>query len=75
MQSRVQARQRPFLIVPLSVLVVVSALMLGGCNTISGAGQDVSAIGRGVDRGAQATEEKVFGTDSAEQQRRTQQGY
>lgn len=80
MQSRFRAKTRaqvraPLTLIPLSALVVLSALLLGGCNTISGAGQDVAAVGRGVDKGAQATEEKVFGTSKAEQERRTQQGY
>ena len=31
---------------------VLTTLSLGACNTVSGAGQDVSAIGHGVSNGA-----------------------
>ena len=34
--------------------VLLAAMTLAGCNTISGAGQDVKAAGQGVSNGAQA---------------------
>ena len=33
-------------------VVIVAGMMLTGCNTTAGAGQDVSATGRAVTRGA-----------------------
>ena len=33
-------------------LLLGSATLLGACNTVSGAGQDVSAVGNAVTRGA-----------------------
>jgi predicted small secreted protein len=75
MQSKARARDRaPLFLVPLSALVVLSALLLGGCNTISGAGKDVAAVGRGVDTTAEAAEDKMFGTTPAEQEERARRG-
>jgi predicted small secreted protein len=35
------------------------AVSLSACNTIKGAGQDVSAVGRDVSAGAQAVQKKL----------------
>jgi predicted small secreted protein len=35
------------------------AISLSACNTIKGAGQDVSALGRDVSSGAQAVQKKL----------------
>jgi predicted small secreted protein len=40
----------------LVALIVVAATILSGCNTIRGVGQDVSATGRGVSKGAGAVQ-------------------
>jgi predicted small secreted protein len=42
----------------LLVLVAAAALM-AGCNTISGAGKDVEAAGRAIDKAAQDTKKKL----------------
>lgn len=42
----------------LLVLTLV-AVSLSACNTIKGAGQDVSAVGRDVSAGAQAVQKKL----------------
>jgi predicted small secreted protein len=48
------------LVVPATVLALLSGLALAGCNTVSGMGEDISAAGRGIDQTSQATEKKVF---------------
>jgi len=42
-------------------LLLGAALMgtLSACNTIAGMGEDVSAAGRGVTRGAETTKQKM----------------
>jgi predicted small secreted protein len=40
-------------------LVVLVAATLSGCNTIRGVGQDVSATGRGVSKGARAVQSEM----------------
>jgi predicted small secreted protein len=40
----------------LMALIIVAATALSGCNTIRGVGQDVSATGRGVSKGAGAVQ-------------------
>ncbi|MCL4199645.1 MAG: entericidin A/B family lipoprotein [Phycisphaerales bacterium] len=32
----------------IGLLAVFAALLLGGCNTIEGIGEDLSAVGRGI---------------------------
>jgi predicted small secreted protein len=39
--------------------LVIAAVSLSACNTIKGAGQDVSAVGRDVSAGAQAVQKKL----------------
>jgi predicted small secreted protein len=46
-----------------SVKLLIAALLLGGlavslpaCNTIEGIGEDISALGRGVSRGARSVQ-------------------
>lgn len=48
------------LLVPATVLALLSGLALTGCNTVSGMGEDLSAAGRGIDQTSQTTEKKVF---------------
>ena len=42
-------------------LLIGAALMgtISACNTIAGIGEDVSAAGRGVTRGAETTKQKM----------------
>ena len=46
------------------VLGIVAAIVLPalivGCNTVEGAGQDVSGIGRGVSGAASETQQAIF---------------
>ncbi|NHN88153.1 entericidin A/B family lipoprotein [Acetobacter sp. LMG 1627] len=37
----------------------VLILSLAGCNTVHGAGKDVSAVGHNVSRGAEATQQSI----------------
>ncbi|WP_254454595.1 entericidin A/B family lipoprotein [Acetobacter estunensis] len=41
--------------------MLASAMMLGlaGCNTVAGAGRDVSSVGHNVSRGATATQQGI----------------
>ena len=43
----------------IAVLLVGSGLMLGGCNTVAGAGQDVSAGGDAVHDAARDVQKKM----------------
>ncbi len=45
----------------LAALALVAApALITGCNTIEGAGQDVSGVGRGVSNAASRTQEAMF---------------
>ena len=50
--------QRQFALVGLVVLMV-GGLMLSGCNTTAGAGQDVKATGSAITRGADDVKSKL----------------
>ncbi len=52
------ARNRRAGLLGLAVLFV-AGLMLSGCNTTAGAGQDVKATGAAVTRGADAVKDKL----------------
>jgi predicted small secreted protein len=42
------------------LLVLIAAVaVMAGCNTISGAGKDVEAAGRAIDKAAQDTKKKL----------------
>ncbi len=41
------------------VATVLASLALAACNTVSGAGQDVSAVGHGVSNGANSVANKM----------------
>ncbi len=44
------------------LLLIVGAAILGGftaCNTVSGVGQDVSAVGRDLSAGAQGVKREI----------------
>ncbi len=43
----------------LTLLAIVSLMALSACNTISGAGRDVSALGGAVTDGAQDVQHKM----------------
>ncbi len=43
----------------LTLLAIVSLMALSACNTISGAGRDVSALGNAVSDGAQDVQHKM----------------
>lgn len=51
----------------LSFLAILAAMMLAfsGCNTISGIGKDVSAVGRSVDHAATKTSAKISSKTSS----------
>ncbi|HMN94902.1 MAG TPA: entericidin A/B family lipoprotein [Phycisphaerales bacterium] len=40
---------------------VAAALAVVGCNTVKGAGEDISAAGEGISKGAQKTEDAMSG--------------
>ena len=40
---------------------LVSSLVLAGCNTLAGVGQDVTAVGKGVTHVAYEVRDEVFG--------------
>lgn len=42
----------------LVVAIGVAGAAVAGCNTIEGIGQDVSAAGKGISKGAQSTKKK-----------------
>ena len=61
-------------------LLLAATLAVGGCNTMSGVGEDVSAAGRGLDQTSERTQERIrdSGSSSSSQQRsdqRSQQDY
>ncbi len=39
--------------IAIAMLVVTLAALAAGCNTISGIGQDVKAVGRGIEKAAE----------------------
>ncbi len=43
----------------LTLLAIVSLMALSACNTISGAGRDVSALGGAVSSGAENVQQKM----------------
>jgi len=43
----------------LTCCVLCIALCLTGCNTISGAGEDIKAAGGAIEKAAQKTKEKI----------------
>ncbi len=43
----------------MAILFFAAAGSISACNTISGAGEDVSAAGKGVTRGAETTKQKM----------------
>lgn len=47
-------------LVPLAVLLLLSALILSGCNTIGGFGQDVAGTGEAIDQTAERTQDEMF---------------
>lgn len=49
---------------PLAFLVLLTALVLSGCNTVSGVGEDISAAGGALDQTSEQTQEKITGEKS-----------
>jgi entericidin B len=41
------------------LVILATTLAIAGCNTISGAGKDVEAAGKAVDKAAQDTKKKM----------------
>lgn len=41
------------------LLIIAAALVVAGCNTVSGVGKDVEAAGSAVDKAAQDTKKKM----------------
>jgi len=50
---------RRYLAIYLSIMVMLAAPILVGCNTMAGAGRDVSAAGHAVTRGAEKVQDQV----------------
>lgn len=48
---------------PLAALVLLTALVLAGCNTVSGMGEDIGAAGSAIDQTSERTQEKITGED------------
>lgn len=68
-QRAVRAVPSPLALLFLSLLVMV--LAVAGCNTVSGAGEDISAAGRGIDQTSHTTQEKMTGKEHTEPPRTT----
>jgi predicted small secreted protein len=47
-----------------AALALAAAFSLGGCNTVKGAGQDISSAGHGVTQSAEATRDYIFSDKS-----------
>lgn len=62
-EARAIARQRGTLALPLAFLVLITALALSGCNTVSGMGEDVSAAGQAIDQTSERTQDKITGQE------------
>lgn len=61
-KAKAAVRERSIgLLIPLSFLLALSALALGGCNTVAGMGEDISAGGRAIDQTAETTQDKLTG--------------
>jgi predicted small secreted protein len=43
-----------------AVAVITIPLLLAACNTLEGAGEDVSAVGQGVTHAADQTQQAIF---------------
>lgn len=48
---------------PFAMLMLLTALVLAGCNTVSGLGEDISAAGGAIDQTSERTQEKLTGKD------------
>lgn len=46
-------------------LIALSALLLAGCNTVAGAGKDISSAGHDVTGGAAATQQSIHRSTGA----------
>ncbi len=55
-------------------LLLAATLAVGGCNTVSGMGEDISAAGKGIDQTSERTQEKIHesGSSSSTQQQSPQ---
>lgn len=53
---------RSAVVLPLGALALLVAGLTAGCNTVRGVGEDVAAVGNTTAKGAQATENKLFGS-------------
>lgn len=53
--------ERAFPIPSLAILLVLSAVVLatGGCNTVSGVGEDIGAAGGAIDQTSERTQERM----------------
>lgn len=47
-------------VIPFAVLLFLSALILSGCNTIGGFGEDVAGTGEAIDETAERTQDQIF---------------
>lgn len=51
---KVAVREKPS-VVPATMALVAAAMLLAGCNTFSGMGQDLQSAGKSVERTAERT--------------------
>lgn len=63
MKATTSAARKGLAFLPMAALLVVSALALQGCNTVSGVGKDVSATGSALDTTSERTKEEMFNSD------------
>lgn len=54
-------------VLPFAVLVLLTALILSGCNTIGGFGEDVAATGGAIDETAERTQDEMFEPEPQQQ--------
>lgn len=52
-----------------TALVLTAAVVLSGCNTVSGMGEDLSAAGQGIDQTSESTQDEMTGDKRTQEQR------
>lgn|GEM_PF-1081854 len=60
MSTRMLAHRKVLGVLAAALALVAAPALMTGCNTIEGAGQDVSGVGRGVSSAASQTQEAMF---------------
>jgi predicted small secreted protein len=71
------ARQGGTSLLFLAFLLLAATLAVGGCNTVSGVGEDVEAAGKGIDQTSERTQERIrdSGKSGSSQQRSQSDDY